>query len=108
MLIGWITVIILDLSASVLNFQVYISTLFLSLLRTPLMLSVLNGHTDCVYSLLNKGADVDAKDKWGRTALHRGVREYSLSFISSFLQLISKKDLIGSVNEFLIIPILPF
>lgn len=49
------------------------------------MLSVLNGHTDCVYSLLNKGANVDAKDKWGRTALHRGVREYSLSFISSFL-----------------------
>ena len=38
------------------------------------MLSVLNGHTDCVYSLLNKGANVDAKDKWGRTALHRGVR----------------------------------
>lgn len=43
------------------------------------MLSVLNGHTDCVYSLLNKGANVDAKDKWGRTALHRGVREYFLS-----------------------------
>ncbi|TKC46429.1 hypothetical protein EI555_015615, partial [Monodon monoceros] len=41
--------------------------------QTPLMLSVLNGHTDCVYSLLNKGANVDAKDKWGRTALHRGA-----------------------------------
>lgn len=37
------------------------------------MLSVLGGHTDCVYSLINKGANVDAKDKWGRTALHRGV-----------------------------------
>lgn len=37
------------------------------------MLAVLNGHTDCVYSLLNKGASVEAKDKWGRTALHRGV-----------------------------------
>lgn len=49
----------------------------LLLLRTPLMLSVLNGHTDCVYLLLNKGANVDAKDKWGRTALHRGV---SVSF----------------------------
>uniref|UniRef100_A0A3B3TKS5 Ankyrin repeat domain 28 n=2 Tax=Poecilia latipinna TaxID=48699 RepID=A0A3B3TKS5_9TELE len=36
------------------------------------MLSVLSGHTDCVYSLLNKGASVEAKDKWGRTALHRG------------------------------------
>uniref|UniRef100_A0AAZ3NP69 Serine/threonine-protein phosphatase 6 regulatory ankyrin repeat subunit A n=1 Tax=Oncorhynchus tshawytscha TaxID=74940 RepID=A0AAZ3NP69_ONCTS len=27
----------------------------------------------CVYSLLNKGASVEAKDKWGRTALHRGA-----------------------------------
>uniref|UniRef100_A0A4W5L3B7 Uncharacterized protein n=1 Tax=Hucho hucho TaxID=62062 RepID=A0A4W5L3B7_9TELE len=35
------------------------------------MLSVLSGHTDCVYSLLYKGASVEAKDKWGRTALHR-------------------------------------
>uniref|UniRef100_A0A673HGP3 Serine/threonine-protein phosphatase 6 regulatory ankyrin repeat subunit A n=1 Tax=Sinocyclocheilus rhinocerous TaxID=307959 RepID=A0A673HGP3_9TELE len=41
--------------------------------QTPLMLSVLGGHTDCVYSLINKGANVDAKDKWGRTALHRGA-----------------------------------
>ncbi len=48
---------------------IYIYMIF----RTPLMLSVLGGHTDCVYSLINKGANVDAKDKWGRTALHRGV-----------------------------------
>uniref|UniRef100_A0A8C9X1D2 Ankyrin repeat domain 28 n=1 Tax=Sander lucioperca TaxID=283035 RepID=A0A8C9X1D2_SANLU len=41
--------------------------------QTPLMLSVLSGHTDCVYSLLNKGANVEAKDKWARTALHRGA-----------------------------------
>ncbi|XP_045076160.1 serine/threonine-protein phosphatase 6 regulatory ankyrin repeat subunit A-like [Coregonus clupeaformis] len=41
--------------------------------QTPLMLSVLSGHTDCLYSLLNKGASVEAKDKWGRTALHRGA-----------------------------------
>ncbi|MBN3314346.1 ANR28 phosphatase, partial [Atractosteus spatula] len=47
--------------------------IFLALARTPLMLSVLSGHTDCVYSLLNKGANVNAKDKWGRTALHRGA-----------------------------------
>lgn len=37
------------------------------------MLAVLSGHTECVCSLLNKGANVEAKDKWGRTALHRGV-----------------------------------
>lgn len=41
--------------------------------RTPLMLAVLNGHTDCVYFLISKGANVGARDKWGRTALHRGV-----------------------------------
>uniref|UniRef100_A0A8C6K9Y3 Ankyrin repeat domain 28 n=1 Tax=Nothobranchius furzeri TaxID=105023 RepID=A0A8C6K9Y3_NOTFU len=41
--------------------------------QTPLMLSVLSGHIECVYSLLNKGANVEAKDKLGRTALHRGA-----------------------------------
>lgn len=44
------------------------------------MLSVLGGHTDCVYSLINKGANVDAKDKWGRTALHRGVNNDLVTF----------------------------
>lgn len=48
------------------------------------MLSVLSGHTDCVYSLLNKGANVEAKDKWGRTALHRGVRTHHYSYIHLF------------------------
>lgn len=42
--------------------------------RTPLMLAVLNGHTECVYSLLSQGASVENQDRWGRTALHRGVR----------------------------------
>uniref|UniRef100_A0A671RXH9 Serine/threonine-protein phosphatase 6 regulatory ankyrin repeat subunit A-like n=1 Tax=Sinocyclocheilus anshuiensis TaxID=1608454 RepID=A0A671RXH9_9TELE len=41
--------------------------------RTPLMLAVLGGHTDCVYLLLSEGAGVEASDKWGRTALHRGA-----------------------------------
>lgn len=59
------------------NFLKYLLTLYVLSLRTPLMLSVLSGHTDCVYSLLNKGASVEAKDKWGRTALHRGVRRFS-------------------------------
>lgn len=42
--------------------------------RTPLMLAVLGGHTDCVHFLLEKGALPDTKDKRGRSALHRGVR----------------------------------
>ena len=63
-----------------------VTGLLLSLPRTPLMLSVLNGHTDCVYSLLNKGANVDAKDRWGRTALHRGVSRafFPEVFMTSF------------------------
>lgn len=47
--------------------------LLLSPSRTPLMLAVLGGHTDCVHFLLEKGALPDAKDKRGSTALHRGV-----------------------------------
>uniref|UniRef100_A0A8D0DB11 Ankyrin repeat domain 52a n=1 Tax=Sander lucioperca TaxID=283035 RepID=A0A8D0DB11_SANLU len=41
--------------------------------RTPLMLAVLAGHTDCVHYLLEKGALPDAKDKRSSTALHRGA-----------------------------------
>lgn len=43
------------------------------LCRTPLMLAVLNGHAECVFSLLSQGASVEHQDRWGRTALHRGV-----------------------------------
>lgn len=39
------------------------------------MLAVLNGHTECVYALLSQGASVEKQDRWGRTALHRGVRQ---------------------------------
>lgn len=38
-----------------------------------LMLFVFNGYIDCVYLLLNKGVNVDVKDKWGRIVLYRGV-----------------------------------
>lgn len=43
--------------------------------RTPLMSALLNGHTECVYSLLSQGASVEKQDRWGRSALHRGVRQ---------------------------------
>lgn len=39
--------------------------------QTPLMMAVLSGHTECVYSLLSQGASVESQDRWGRTALHR-------------------------------------
>lgn len=37
------------------------------------MLAIMNGHVDCVHLLLEKGSTVDAADRRGRTALHRGV-----------------------------------
>lgn len=37
------------------------------------MLAALGRHTDCVYILLEKKANVDAADKQGFTALHRAV-----------------------------------
>lgn len=63
--------------------------------RTPLMLAVLNGHAECVYSLLSQGASVEKQDRWGRTALHRGVRHShtptnisTLCFIIAYLFLV--------------------
>uniref|UniRef100_A0A665UFP3 Serine/threonine-protein phosphatase 6 regulatory ankyrin repeat subunit C-like n=1 Tax=Echeneis naucrates TaxID=173247 RepID=A0A665UFP3_ECHNA len=41
--------------------------------RTPLMLAALGSHTDCVHILLEKGANADAADKKGFTALHRAM-----------------------------------
>lgn len=61
-------------------------------LRTPLMLAVLSGHTECVYSLLSQGACVETQDRWGRTALHRGVR-LTLSQTKQFSVLITVEDL---------------
>uniref|UniRef100_A0A3B4WTX7 Ankyrin repeat domain 52 n=1 Tax=Seriola lalandi dorsalis TaxID=1841481 RepID=A0A3B4WTX7_SERLL len=39
--------------------------------QTALMLTALGRHTDCVHILLEKGANPDAADKKGFTALHR-------------------------------------
>lgn len=38
-----------------------------------MMLAVANGHIDAVILLLEKGANINAADKQGCTALHRGV-----------------------------------
>lgn len=51
--------------------------MFVTLCRTPLMLSVLGGHTDCVVLLLERGACPDARDRKGRTALHRAVSTHT-------------------------------
>ncbi|CAL8361925.1 unnamed protein product [Arctogadus glacialis] len=54
--------------------------------QTPLMLAVLSGHTECVYSLLGQGASVAAKDRWGRTALHRGAVTGQKECVEALLQ----------------------
>lgn len=41
--------------------------------RTPLMIAVANGHIDAVLLLISQGANIQAMDAFGRTALHRGV-----------------------------------
>lgn len=68
--------------------------------RTPLMLAVLGGHTDCVHFLLEKGALPDAKDKRGSTALHRGVshsacRSVAISLHWTTLVSLSQEEWIG-------------
>lgn len=49
------------------------------------MLAVLNGHAECVYYLINKGANVGARDKWGRTALHRGVSWTYVTYLQIYV-----------------------
>ena len=46
------------------------------LVRTPLMVAVANGYTDCAMLLLSTGARVDLTDIYGRTALHRAVSPF--------------------------------
>ena len=46
--------------------------------RTALMLAALGRHTDCVHILLEKGANADAADKKGFTALHRAVSLFAV------------------------------
>ncbi|XP_039478411.1 serine/threonine-protein phosphatase 6 regulatory ankyrin repeat subunit A-like [Oreochromis aureus] len=66
--------------------------------QTPLMLAVLSGHTDCVYSLLSQGASVENQDRWGRTALHRGAVTGQEECVEALLQRgasVSVKDIRG-------------
>lgn len=43
--------------------------------RTPVHLATANGHLQCVKYLVSKGADVNAKDRWGNTPLDEAIRE---------------------------------
>lgn len=41
--------------------------------QTPLHLAAHNGKSECALLLLQRGALVDARDKWGDTAFHKAV-----------------------------------
>lgn len=49
--------------------------------RTPLMLAVGAGHTECVILLLNSKADVDVVDKDRHPPLFRAVSLTSIYFV---------------------------
>lgn len=53
--------------------------------RTALMLAALGRHTDCVHILLEKGANADAADKKGFTALHRAVSLFDVYITHHFI-----------------------
>uniref|UniRef100_A0A671YG43 Ankyrin repeat domain 52 n=1 Tax=Sparus aurata TaxID=8175 RepID=A0A671YG43_SPAAU len=69
---------------------VFVCLQFLFLLfvvyRTALMLAALGRHTDCVHILLEKGANADAADKKGFTALHRAAMLGSEDCVSALLE----------------------
>ena len=57
--------------------------------RTPLHLAARNGHTEVVTFLVKAGADVDAEDQNGMTALHRAV---------AYDHIPAAKELLGKAN----------
>ena len=50
------------------------------------MLAALGRHTDCVHILLEKGANADAADKKGFTALHRAVSVFAVFISPHFIE----------------------
>ena len=53
--------------------------------RTPLMVATANGHHKVVELLLRKGAVVNAKDRWGNTALLDAVTNGSQELVSTIV-----------------------
>lgn len=54
------------------------------------MLAMGNGHIETVMYLVRSGADVNAADTLGRTALHRGVRGVSRWWVMCKVFLLQK------------------
>ena len=52
---------------------------------TPLDVATLGGHIECMKMLLEAGADINGKDKYGITALHIAVRSQNLECVRLLL-----------------------
>ncbi|KAF8767934.1 Fibronectin type 3 and ankyrin repeat domains like protein [Argiope bruennichi] len=57
---------------------------------TPLHLAVMNGHLDCIQTLLRWGASMDKRDALGR-GVYEMVDEYNLEDVASLLRRFHKK-----------------
>lgn len=55
------------------------------------MLAALGSHTDCIHILLEKGAEADAADKKGFTALHRAVSVLCVWWLFNAIYFIKKQ-----------------
>lgn len=55
------------------------------------MLAALGSHTDCIHILLEKGAEADAADKKGFTALHRAVSVFCVWCLFNAIYYIKKQ-----------------
>ena len=68
--------------------------------QTPLMFAVSIGDTECVLHLLEKGANISARDKVGRTALHYCCRGGNVQNLNVLLDWIKNKELdLGTLIE---------
>ena len=67
--------------------------------HTPLNRTILQGHTGLAQQLVKKGADVNAKDICGQTALHYAVRAGSFEIVQTLLSLRSVLDGIDTLTK---------
>ena len=61
----------------------YASTEITTMKDTPLMMAALHGRDEVVETLLERGADVHAKNYWAGTALHMACKRGQIHAMSS-------------------------
>jgi hypothetical protein len=63
--------------------------------RTALHIAACQGQTDVVKLLLQRGAEVDAKDRWGSTVNFRLLSLYAISHCCDFVLFILNNNMFG-------------